>query len=102
MSITRRSRSVRRLGLIGLAVIATAIGFAGTAASAATQHAAVPAAHAVPAAVVNPAAVPGAPAGFTTTWSDDFTGASGVGHRRQLEISTPARAASSAPARSRR
>jgi hypothetical protein len=31
------------------------------------------------AAVVSPNAVPGPPAGFTTTWSDDFTGGSGTG-----------------------
>ncbi|MGI5229028.1 discoidin domain-containing protein [Actinoallomurus sp. CA-142502] len=31
------------------------------------------------AAPVRPAAVPAPPAGFTTTWSDDFTGAAGTG-----------------------
>jgi beta-glucanase (GH16 family) len=50
---------------------AATIGFAGTAA-----HAATPAA--VRAAVVHPNTVPAAPAGFTTTWSDDFTGGSGT------------------------
>jgi hypothetical protein len=34
---------------------------------------------AAPAAVVAPNAVPAPPTGFTTTWSDDFTGASGTG-----------------------
>ena len=43
----------------------------------AISNAAAPAA--APAAVVAPAAVPGPPAGFTTTWSDDFSGASGTG-----------------------
>ncbi|HEY0500507.1 MAG TPA: discoidin domain-containing protein [Kutzneria sp.] len=33
----------------------------------------------VQAAVVQPAAVPAPPAGFTTTWSDDFTGAANTG-----------------------
>ncbi len=31
------------------------------------------------AGTARPAAVPAPPAGFTTTWSDDFTGASGSG-----------------------
>ncbi len=79
MSLMRKSRSVRRRWLVGAAVVATAIGFAGTAASAANAHPAAAVAGVKAAAVVNPAAVPGAPAGFTTTWSDDFTGASGTG-----------------------
>ncbi|HEY1485161.1 MAG TPA: ricin-type beta-trefoil lectin domain protein [Micromonosporaceae bacterium] len=68
------STSLRRLST--LAMIVAAIGFAGTAASAATPKAA---AHITPAAVAKPNAVPGAPAGFTTTWSDDFSGAAGTG-----------------------
>jgi beta-glucanase (GH16 family) len=43
----------------------------------ATSNAATPAV--APAALVAPAAVPGAPAGFTTTWSDDFNGAANTG-----------------------
>ncbi len=43
----------------------------------AISNAAAPAA--APAAVVAPAAVPGPPAGFTTTWSDDFNGAANTG-----------------------
>jgi beta-glucanase (GH16 family) len=43
----------------------------------ATSNAATPAV--APAALVAPAAVPGPPAGFTTTWSDDFNGAANTG-----------------------
>jgi beta-glucanase (GH16 family) len=66
--------SLRRLTTV--AMIVAAIGFAGTAASAATPKAS---AHIAPAAEAKPNAVPGAPAGFTTTWSDDFSGAAGTG-----------------------
>ncbi len=60
-------------GLLGLALVAATIGVAST-----TANAATPTAHQVaPAAVVKPNTVPGAPAGFTTTWTDDFTGSSG-------------------------
>jgi beta-glucanase (GH16 family) len=79
MSIKRRSRSARRRGLIAIAAVVATIGFAGTAASATALHTAGQAAGSHPAAVAQPAAVPGAPAGFTTTWSDDFSGASGSG-----------------------
>ncbi len=57
------------------------------------------AAASAPAAV---SAVPAAPPGFTLTWSDDFTGAAGTGIDTEPGSTTPARAAASAPARSRR
>src|SRR5690349_7809697 len=59
----------RRLGPTVAALSLAAAGFAISATGAATAAAPVAA----------QAAVPGPPAGFTTTWSDDFTGASGTG-----------------------
>jgi beta-glucanase (GH16 family) len=65
--------TIRLRHLVAITMVTAAVGFAG-----ATANAAVPAAtHAAPQAVVHPNTVPGAPAGFTTTWSDDFTGGSG-------------------------
>ncbi len=77
MSTRRKFGAARHRGLLVAAIVAAGVGFIGTAAHAASQ----PTTTAVkaPAAVVKPNAVPGAPAGFTTTWSDDFTGASGTG-----------------------
>ena len=54
------------LGGLSLAAAPSAVGSTVTAAPAA-------------AAAVLPATVPAAPSGFTTTWSDDFNGASGTG-----------------------
>ncbi|MEN3306074.1 MAG: hypothetical protein V7603_2276 [Micromonosporaceae bacterium] len=63
-----RTRWQRRLkaGACVLALAAGTIGLAGLARTAA-------------AATVAPAAVPAPPAGFSLTWSDDFTGAGGTG-----------------------
>ncbi|MFC1408151.1 discoidin domain-containing protein [Streptacidiphilus sp. N1-12] len=55
------------LGGIGLGVAPSALGSTVAAAPAAAP------------AAVSPATVPAAPSGFTTTWSDDFNGASGSG-----------------------
>jgi hypothetical protein len=63
------------LGLAGLG-LAAAPGALGSAASAATVPSAGAAALGSAAA---PSTVPAAPSGFTTTWSDDFNGASGSG-----------------------
>jgi beta-glucanase (GH16 family) len=71
--------SIRRKSMITLVAFATAIVGAGTAASAATPHAVAAAPAVRGSAAVQPNTVPGAPAGFTTTWSDDFSGASGSG-----------------------
>ena len=72
----RARRSRTRLGLAALAVAALSV--AGITAATGTGGAATPAAApAAPAAA--PHAVPGPPAGFTTTWSDDFSGAAGTG-----------------------
>ncbi|MGQ4513376.1 family 16 glycosylhydrolase [Streptomyces sp. DW26H14] len=72
-SRTRGSR-IRR-GLVGLSVgVLTLAGLTATA-----QHGAVAAPADTRAAAAAPSDVPGAPAGFTTTWSDDFNGASGSG-----------------------
>ncbi|MFI0895042.1 discoidin domain-containing protein [Streptomyces sp. NPDC020983] len=72
----RSPRLFRRLGA-GLlaAAAAAAVTFAGTGPASAAR-ATVPAANA---AAVAPSAVPAAPAGFTTTWSDDFNGAANTG-----------------------
>ena len=89
MSIMRRHHqaATRRLdrritaGLYTLAIAAATLALVPTSATAApatrtTTHQATPAAGA---AAVSPNAVPGPPAGFTTTWSDDFTGVAGTG-----------------------
>src|SRR5262249_37646246 len=55
-----------RTGLTALALAAAAIGLAGLARTASAATAA-------------PAAIPAPPPGFSLTWSDDFTGASGTG-----------------------
>jgi beta-glucanase (GH16 family) len=61
----RRSRAAA----CALAVVAAAAGLAGLASS----H------RAADAATVHPSAVPAPPAGFSLTWSDDFTGAANTG-----------------------
>ncbi|MFI1092993.1 discoidin domain-containing protein [Streptomyces sp. NPDC020917] len=72
----RARRSRTRLGMAALAVAALSV--AGITAATGTGGAATPAAApAAPAAA--PHAVPGPPAGFTTTWSDDFGGTAGTG-----------------------
>ncbi|MCU7729093.1 discoidin domain-containing protein [Actinoplanes sp. KI2] len=59
---------------------ATAATTAGLLAVTATAHAAdLSTAPAAPVAAAAPAALPAPPAGFTQTWADDFTGASGTG-----------------------
>ncbi len=67
---TSRTRRRYGIGLAALAVVAATVGQMSPA-TAAPQAAA--------AQVVAPNVVPAAPAGFTTTFSDDFTGASGAG-----------------------
>ncbi|WP_335974541.1 glycoside hydrolase family 16 protein [Streptomyces sp. CA2R106] len=71
----RRRRSRARLALTAVAV--AALSLAGMTAATGTGSAAAPASHA--AVAVAPSDVPAPPAGFTTTWSDDFNGASGTG-----------------------
>ncbi|MEV6012664.1 discoidin domain-containing protein [Streptomyces sp. NPDC051976] len=73
----RGRRSRVRLTLAALAVGALSV--TGLTVAASPGGAAVPAAGVHPAAAAAPGAVPGPPSGFTTTWSDDFNGASGTG-----------------------
>jgi beta-glucanase (GH16 family) len=61
-------------GVFALAIVGTALALTSPATAAPASSTASGAAQ-----VVSPAAVPAAPSGFTTTWSDDFTGASGSG-----------------------
>ncbi|MEW2548828.1 discoidin domain-containing protein [Streptomyces sp. NPDC047002] len=82
----RRTSGRRRLAGGLLAVVATAaVAFAGSPAASAqpagADHpaAAAQARQAAPKAAAAPSAVPAAPAGFTTTWSDDFNGPAGTG-----------------------
>src|SRR5262249_19630377 len=90
MSIRRSSVLARRRALAVLAVVAATVGFTAAASparaqaahagnSAAGNPAAGNPAVGAAAAAVGPHAVPGPPAGFTLTWSDDFTGAAGTG-----------------------
>ncbi|WNI16456.1 discoidin domain-containing protein [Actinacidiphila sp. ITFR-21] len=71
------------VGLVAVAAVAVALAGtpAATASTAAPKAASAKAAAAPKAqpAAVQPNAVPAAPAGFTTTWSDDFNGAANTG-----------------------
>jgi hypothetical protein len=94
MSITgKRFQRVRRrlgggrgpggrvaVGLLAVAAIA-AVALGGSPAALASAAAPAPAAQPAAArpAAVQPADVPAAPSGFTTTWSDDFSGAANTG-----------------------
>ncbi|WP_371476749.1 glycoside hydrolase family 16 protein [Kitasatospora sp. NBC_00315] len=71
---SRRRMTALAVAAIGVLALITT-GASGNAS--ATQTTALQPAALQPAAA--PAAVPAAPAGFTTTWSDDFNGASGTG-----------------------
>ena len=74
----RARRSKARLALAALAV--GALSLAGLTAATGTGGAATPTAAAKAAApAAAPSDVPAPPAGFTSTWSDDFSGASGSG-----------------------
>ncbi|MFG1811995.1 discoidin domain-containing protein [Streptomyces sp. NPDC049040] len=73
----RRLRTKARLTLAAFTV--GALSLAGLAVTAAPGGAATPAAAPAAAAAAAPAAVPAAPAGFTTTWSDDFSGGANTG-----------------------
>jgi beta-glucanase (GH16 family) len=78
---TRRLNRRTAAGLYTLAIAAAMLALVPTSAVAArttpaTIHRATPASGG---AAVNPNTVPGPPAGFTTTWSDDFSGAAGTG-----------------------
>jgi hypothetical protein len=69
--LRRRGAAVLAAGFAGL--LALVVTGAGGNASAAVRTTSAPA------AAAQPSAVPAAPAGFTTTWSDDFNGAANTG-----------------------
>ncbi|SEG69172.1 Beta-glucanase, GH16 family [Actinacidiphila yanglinensis] len=73
----RARRGKARLALAALAV--SAMSLAGLTAATGTGGAATPAAADAAAPAAAPSAVPAPPAGFTTTWSDDFSGAANTG-----------------------
>ncbi|SHN35028.1 discoidin domain-containing protein [Actinacidiphila paucisporea] len=75
----RRLRTKARLSLAAFTV--GALSLAGLAVAAAPGGAATPANRAAAAAApaAAPAAIPAPPSGFTTTWSDDFSGAANTG-----------------------
>ena len=74
----KRATRWRLRGVLALAVIAPVIALTAAMASS-TSALAAPAAHAAPALAAAPAAVPGPPSGWSTVFSDDFSGASGSG-----------------------
>ncbi|MDX6363070.1 discoidin domain-containing protein [Streptomyces sp. NPDC058274] len=76
----RRGRSRTGVGLLAAVSAVATVALAGApAAQGATAQAPVTAIAAQSAAAAAPTAVPTAPAGFTTTWSDDFSGAANTG-----------------------
>jgi Ricin-type beta-trefoil lectin domain/Glycosyl hydrolases family 16 len=88
VGIGKRATRWRLRGVLALAIIAPVIAL--TAAMAPTASAlAAPAAKAAP-ALVTPAAVPGAPSGWSTVFSDDFSGSSGSGIDSQWMYDTGA------------
>ena len=89
MRIPKRAMSWRPRSVLALAIIAPAIVVAAATVPAAAASAA-PAAKAAAAAVAAPAAVPGAPSGWSTVFSDDFSGSSGSGIDSQWMYDTGA------------
>jgi hypothetical protein len=74
----KRATRWRFRGALALVVIAPVIALTAAMAPSASAVAVAPAAPAAP-AIVKPAAVPGAPSGWSTVFSDDFSGGSGSG-----------------------
>jgi hypothetical protein len=74
----KRAARWRTRGVLAVAVIAPVIALTAAAASS-TSALAAPAANAAPALAAAPAAVPGPPSGWSTVFSDDFSGGSGSG-----------------------
>src|SRR5580693_7817456 len=87
--VCKRATRWRPRRVLALAVIAPVIALTAAAASSASAIAA-PAANAAPAVAAAPATVPGAPSGWTTTFSDDFNGSSGSGIDSQWMYDTGA------------
>jgi hypothetical protein len=79
----------RLRGGLALAIIGPAIAVV-AAMQPAVPALAAPAAHAAPAALAAPATVPGPPSGWSTVFSDDFSGASGSGIDSQWMYDTGA------------
>ena len=82
----KRTTRWRPRGVLALAIIAPVIALTAAMAPSAAALAA-PAAHAAPALAV-PAAVPGPPSGWSTVFSDDFSGAAGSGADSQWMYDT--------------
>jgi ricin-type beta-trefoil lectin protein/glycosyl hydrolase family 16 len=74
----KRATRWRFRGVLAVAVIAPVMALTAAAASS-TSALAAPAANAAPALAAAPAAVPGPPSGWSTVFSDDFSGGSGSG-----------------------
>jgi hypothetical protein len=88
IGMCKRATRWRPRGVLALAIIAPVIALTAAMAPSASALAA-PAAQAAPAVAV-PAAVPGPPSGWTTVFSDDFSGASGTGIDSQWMYDTGA------------
>ncbi len=85
--MSKRAKSWRPRGVLAVAVIAPVIALAAATVPSASALAA-PAARAASATVAAPAAVPGPPAGWSTAFSDDFSGAAGSGADSQWMYDT--------------
>ncbi|MGH3299893.1 MAG: ricin-type beta-trefoil lectin domain protein [Trebonia sp.] len=83
----KRATRWRPRGVIAIAVIAPVIALTAAAATSVSALAAT-AASAAPAAAAAPAAVPGPPSGWSTVFSDDFSGAAGSGADSQWMYDT--------------
>jgi Ricin-type beta-trefoil lectin domain/Glycosyl hydrolases family 16 len=85
----KRATRWRFRGVLAVAVIAPVMALTAAAASS-TSALAAPAANAAPALAAAPAAVPGPPSGWSTVFSDDFSGGSGSGIDSQWMYDTGA------------
>jgi hypothetical protein len=87
--IGKRATRWRTGGVLAVAIVAPVVALTAATAPSASALAA-PAAHAARAAAAAPAAVPGPPSGWSTVFSDDFSGSSGSGIDSQWMYDTGA------------